>query len=97
MYKLTETGKKKAEGYIRELQAKRKEILDAGKDKADETIIPDVEDIEADLGWWVGEDPEDPGLYYNNWGCTDNNEGDVCLELHEGEDFITVDKRKEVT
>ena len=48
--------------YIRELEAKREEILDAGKDTADETTIPTAEDILSDVSFmginWA--DPDGP-------------------------------------
>ena len=45
----TEKGKEKVKAYIKELEAKRKEILDAGKDTADDTYIPTLEDILDDV------------------------------------------------
>lgn len=38
-YKLTEQGRAKCGQYIRELKAKRKEILDAEMDTADNTFV----------------------------------------------------------
>lgn len=82
-YKLTEQGKGECKRYISELKAKRKEILDAGLDTADETEIPTIEDIESDISWQdVIEDD-----YYNNWGVTDNYNGDYPLGLELGKDF----------
>ena len=83
-YKLTEKGRQKAERYIEELKAKRKEILDAQLDTADETNIPDVETIENDIAF-IGLDIYNE--YYNNWGVTDNYDGDYALVLKLGEDF----------
>lgn len=40
---LTETGKRKVAGFILECTAKRKEILDADLDTADETNLPTEE------------------------------------------------------
>ena len=40
MYKLTERGIKECERFIAECIAKRKEIIDAGIDTADNTILP---------------------------------------------------------
>lgn len=85
MIKLTEAGCKKVEEYIKELEAKRKEILDAGKDTADETNIPTVEDIIADV-YWIYE--EENNEYCNNWGVTDNYEADYPLDLELGTDFV---------
>lgn len=52
--------------YISELKAKRKEILDARKDTADETEIPTIEDIMSDLNY--GTEVDEDGDYYNGWG-----------------------------
>ena len=87
-YKLTPKGREKAERYIRELEAKRKEIIDAGKDTADETELPTVDDIEADIDLFgLDYDQE----YYNNWGVTDNYNGDYALCLQYGRDIIEED------
>lgn len=85
MFVFTETGRKKAEQYIRELKAKRKEILDAGKDTADDTVIPSPEDILADIEF-IGMDDELE--YYNSWGVTDNYDADVPIALTYGADFV---------
>ncbi len=86
-FRLTETGKKNASIYIRELEAKRKEILDVGLDTAEDTNIPTLEDIEADVNAF-GIDEE--GDYYNGWGVTDNYDADYPLGLTIGEDFEVV-------
>lgn len=95
-YVLTENGKENVRSYIRELEAKRKEILDAGKDTADETSLPTEEDILSDveltgISW---DDPDGP-CYYNGWGVTDNYEADapICLKL--GRDLIIEDDTHE--
>ena len=85
MIKLTSKGTAKVNKYIRELEAKRKEILDAGKDTTDETELPTVEDIISDIEF-IGLDKD--GEYINNWGVTDNYDGDSALCLKKGEDFI---------
>lgn len=64
-YILTETGKEIVAAFIAECVAKRKEILDAGKDTADETNLPSEEAVLADLNGGVGVDEE--GDYYNGW------------------------------
>ena len=84
MYKLTDHGRKIAEDYIRELEAKRKEILDAGKDTADETQLPTIDDIEADVNW-DGLDRENE--YYNGWAVTDNHDADYPILLKFGRDI----------
>lgn len=87
MYKLTEQGIKECNMFIAECKAKRKEILDAGKDTADDTNIPTVEDIESDInGFGVDED----GDYFNGWGVTDNYDSDYPLGLTLGVDFIEI-------
>lgn len=85
-YILTEQGRKECERYIKELEVKRKEILDDELDTAEETNIPTVEDIVSDLNNGVGVDDE--GDYYNGWGVTDNYEADRVLGLELGNDFI---------
>ena len=88
MLKLTERGKKRASAYISELEAKRKEILDAGKDTAIETNLPTVEDIEQDLRWFAELDED--GEYWNCWGVTDNYSADTPLTLAYGQDFVNM-------
>lgn len=78
----TKKGKIKVDIFIAELKAKRKEILDAGKDRADETVIPDAADILDDIEWSVDEN----GEYCTIWGCTDN--ADLPIFLKACEDFI---------
>lgn len=80
---LTKIGKTKVKTYIAELKAKRKEILEAGLDTADETILPNEEDILNDIEFF-----EEENEYYNNWGVTDNYNGDDALYLKRGEDYI---------
>ena len=80
--KLTQTGEDKVKFYIKTLELKRKEILDAGKDTADETKLPTIEDIIADV-----EAFEENGEYLNNWGVTDNYDSDFPLWLERGEDY----------
>lgn len=75
---------KKVKAYIKELEAKRKEILDAGKDTADDTYIPTLEDILDDASYWF--DVEN-GEYFNSWGVTDNYDADGAICLILGEDI----------
>lgn len=44
-YILTEKGRENVAWFIKECKAKRKEILDAGLDTADDTNLPTEEDI----------------------------------------------------
>ena len=83
-YKLTEKGRQKVERYIKELEAKRKEILDAGLDTADDTNLPDIETIESDIAF-IGLDEDNE--YYNSWGVTDKYNADYPLSLSLNEDL----------
>ncbi len=85
-YILTEAGKKKVAWFINECAAKRKDILDARLDTADDTNLPTEEDIVSDLNYGVGVDED--GDYYNCWGVTDNYDYDSVLGLHINEDFV---------
>lgn len=87
-YILTEAGKKKVTWFINECAAKRKEILDAGIDTADDTNLPTEEAIVSDLNYGVGVDED--GDYYNSWGVTDNYSSDSAIELSINEDFVEV-------
>lgn len=81
----TDHGKKITDEYVEEMKAKRKEILDAGKDTADETEIPEREEILSDAVWG-GVDSE--GEYVNGWGVTDNYDSDYPLLLKLGRDLL---------
>ena len=80
--KLTQTGERKVKFYIKNLKSKRKEILDADKDTANETKLPTIKDIIADV-----EAFEENEEYLNNWGVTDNYDSDFPLWLERGEDY----------
>ena len=88
MYVLTARGREIVDDYIRNCAAKRKGILDARKDTADETYLPTVEGILSDLNFGVGVDEE--GDYFNGWGVTDHYNADDVLGLRIGEDFVEV-------
>lgn len=79
MIKLTEFGKQEVNTYIREAEAKRKEILDARIDTADDTWLPDEDDILMDI-----EHFEEDEEYCNGWGVTDNYNADYPLYLKRG-------------
>ena len=83
-YRLTKKGKEKVSHFLRECEAFHKEILDAGKDTADDTYLPDEESIVSDIEEWIDED----GYYVNGWGVTDNYS--LPISLIEGEDFEAV-------
>ncbi len=87
MLKLTERGIKAAQNYISNLQTKRKEILDAGLDTAEDTILPTVSDIEADVNFF---ETNEEGDYYNSWGVTDNYDADNPLSLVLGKDIVKI-------
>ena len=80
---LTEEGTKAIRKYLLELEAKRKEILDARLDTASDTVIPSEADITSDIKEFMDED----GDYYNNFGVTDNYNDDRPLVLSLGKDF----------
>ncbi len=84
-YSYTEEGLKRVNEYIEELKAKRKEILDAKIDTADDTTLPTVDDILADA-----EDTgfDEDGEYVNGWGVTDNHDSDYPMSLKLGIDVI---------
>lgn len=84
MYTLTELGKREVDTYIRELKAKRKEILDARKDTADSTELPTEDDILMDIAHFIDED----GEYCNSWGCTDEYNADYPLYLKQNIHFV---------
>lgn len=87
-YILTEKGREKVTWFIKECAAKRKEILDAGIDTADDTNLPTEEAIVSDLNY--GEGVDEDGDYYNSWGVTDNYAYDLTLGMSIDEDFVAV-------
>ena len=100
MYLLTKEGERRANEYIRELEAKRKEILDAGKDTAEDTHLPGKDDILSDIAF-TGIDWDDPDgpCYVNGWGVTDNYDADYPLRLNLGRDFtdeLGIERAKEL-
>ena len=79
-----------AKQFISECVAKHKEILDAGKDTADDTTLPDIDAL-ADDAIFLGADED--GLCYNWWAITDNYDSDypfVC-KLFEQDGIIILD------
>lgn len=87
-YELTDKGRKECEIFINELKAKRKEILDAEIDTADETFIDYTpEELFEDLlDFGIDED----GEIYNVYGVTDLYDADRAFGLKFGVDFIEV-------
>lgn len=88
-YTYTPKGRWKACHFIRECEVKRKEILDAGIDTADETELPTAQDILDDVNVGVG--LYDENEYINSWGITDHF-GSQPLSLIVGEDIILADE-----
>lgn len=88
-YVFTVNGYLTAKRFIAECAAKRKEILDAGIDTADETELPTAQDILDDVNVGVG--LYDENEYINSWGITDHF-GSQPLALIVGEDIILADE-----
>ena len=90
IYELTPQGRKKCERYLKELQAKRKEILDAGIDTVHETSIDYTPEelLEDVLLFGIDED----GDAWNSSGVTDHYRYEFPLNLRLGEDFEEVKK-----
>lgn len=88
-YVFTVNGYRTAKRFIAECAAKRKEILDAGIDTADETELPTTQDILDDVNVGVG--LYDENEYINSWGITDHF-GSQPLALIVGEDIILADE-----
>ena len=88
-YVFTVNGYRTVKRFIAECAAKRKKILDAGIDTADETELPTTQDILDYVNESVGLDEDNE--YYNCWGVTDHF-GSQPLALIVGEDIILADK-----
>ena len=88
-YTYTPTGRLWVCQFIRECEAKRKEILDAGIDTVNETELPTVQDILDDVNTGVGLDEENE--YFDSWGITDHYNSHP-LSLVVGEDIILTDE-----
>ena len=86
-YKFTEVGLSRAWLFIINCEAKRKEILDAKLDTAEETILPTFNDILCDIEYSIDSD----GKYYESWGVTDNYNSDTPLSLIIDKDFVKED------
>lgn len=88
-YTYTPKGRWKACHFIRVCEVKRKEILEAGIDTADETELPTAQDILDDVNTSVGLDEENE--YFDSWGITDHYNSHP-LSLVVGEDIILTDE-----
>lgn len=99
VYRLTPRGQKEIEDYIRELETKRKEILDAKKDTADETKLPTVEEVFIDAmemeETFGGNALSEGEVVGNGWGVTDEYEADRPITLVIGEDIEVVERTLE--
>ena len=88
-YVFTASGYRTAKRFIAECAAKRKKILDAGIDTADETELPTTQDILDDVNDGVGLDEDNE--YYNCWGVT-GHYNSCPLSLTVGKElFLTKD------
>lgn len=88
-YVFTVNGYRTAKRFIAECAAKRKEILDAGIDTADETELPTAQDILDDVNVGVGLD--EGNEYFDSWGITDHYSSHP-LSLVVGEDLVLTDE-----
>ena len=88
-YVFTVNGYRTVKRFIAECAAKRKKILDAGIDTADETELPTTQDILDDVNVGAGLDEENE--YINSQGITDHF-GSQPLLLIVGEDIILADE-----
>lgn len=86
-YVLTEIGQKQCETYIAELKAKRKELLDAGIDTANNTYI-DFTPQELFEDMLEDSYIEDDNVISNSYGVTDHYDSDYPLCLKYGVDFL---------
>lgn len=85
-YKLTEQGRAKCEEYIRELKAKRKEILDAKLDTANNTFVDfTVDEIFEDV---VENSIDEDRILSNGYGVTDHYDADTGLRLDLEKDYV---------
>lgn len=88
-YVFTVNGYRTAKRFIAECAAKRKKILDAGIDTADETELPTTQCILDDVNESIGLDEDNE--YYNCWGITDHYNS-YPLSLTVGKElFLTKD------
>ena len=79
---ITETGMKNIEAFLRECKAKRKELLDASKDTAENVEIPVYADVAEAI------EPTEDGIWTETFNVTDNS--DLTIRLDEGVDFTAM-------
>lgn len=85
--RLNENGIEIVKTYIRECEAKRKEILDAGLDNGNITTVPTIDDILNDV---VSEGFDADGYYCGTFGVTNSYDSDYPLTLNKATDFEEV-------
>ena len=87
-YKLTQTGRRKVENYLKECKKKRNEILKSGIDTTTEVIkqVWKVSDVEYDLQSLANAEKE--GEFNEGYLITDDIYFDYPLILKEGSDYI---------
>ena len=76
---LTPEGKTAIIQFLKDLEETRKDRVDAKYDTVDQTPIPTLEEIIEDI--------DDDGNYHGTWGCTDNTE--LTLHLEVFKDFVS--------
>lgn len=92
--RLTAEGRAKAAEYIEELKKERKELLAAGKDTADKTPIPTVEDIEKEIPYFPKKKvsrAELEAVFRVDWPVSDNFHSSRSLILEEDTDFVRIE------
>lgn len=80
--RITEAGMKNIEAFLRECKAKRKELLDASKDTAEDVELPVYADIAEAI------EPTEDGIWTETFNVTDNS--DLTIRLDEGVDFTAM-------
>ena len=88
---LTTAGYREFRDFLREAAAQRKELLDSGKDTADDTTPLSWADILTDTQTCFGEDLDDE--FTNRYGITDNNVTYRPLTAKFGKHLLFPDKR----
>ena len=84
-YVFTVSGYRIAKRFIAECAAKRKEVLEAGIDTADETELPTTQDILDYVNESVGLDEDNE--YYNSLGVKDHYNS-CPLSLTVGKELV---------
>ncbi len=86
VFSATMEGLEKISSYISELEAKRKEILDAGLDTVEEDdLLPTVGDIVNDIQSAYDAEFKE---YLQGWGVTPDYDADYPLHLELNKDFV---------